>query len=126
MSSFLCDLALLALLVEILSVPYQIAVPIAFLFVTSIQHHITRSWVFPPSLRDYKNEYVRFIGIALITAAIVTLVTTLFAEYGGLNIYAARVIGAGAGGLWSFFANAHFNFRIFRKGMRADDLHTQS
>lgn len=114
-TAFLFDLALLAFLVELLSTPYQIAVPFSFLVVTTVQHGVTRTYVFPSSERTYRAEYMHFLAIAIATVAIVTLLTVGLVEHLSFDIYVARVIGAAVGGLWSFYANAHFNFRIFGK-----------
>lgn len=111
--SFLLDLALLTLLVEKFSVPYQAAVPAAFFVITSLQHYANRHLVFSPSARHYSAEYLYFIAIAIVAGAIVTGATMLFVEYFGFSVYAGRIFASGLGGLWSFYVNARFNFRAF-------------
>lgn len=110
--AFAIDMALLAAFDFLLGLPYQAAVPSAFLIATSIHYVLVHRVAFTDSERPAHEAYPFFLIIMCGSAAAVTGLVYVLVEYGGLSLYVARVAVSGIVGLVSFYMNTKYNFRI--------------
>lgn len=111
-STFLFDLVLLAAFTELLSIPYYIGTPIAFLIAVSINYLVSRTHVFRGTQRSVHHGYLYFIGFALIGAFAATAGTTLLVTFFGLQYLVARILVAGVTGMANYLLNLHLNFKV--------------
>jgi putative flippase GtrA len=114
-STLTFDLLLLAGLTEILSVPYTIATPVAFLIAVSINYLLSRHFVFRGTERPMAHGYLYFVLIALAGAGAITGAVYLLVTYAGLYYLVARVLVAGFVGMGNYLSNLHFNFKVVGK-----------
>lgn len=110
--SFVLGLASLYIFFNIFSVPYWIAVPLS-VGVNLIVHYTTsRLYVFTDTDRSIEVGLIIFAAIGIAEIFIITGLVTLLVEYGGANLYWAR-IGAGiVAALGGFWANGKYNFKV--------------
>ncbi|MGH8552408.1 MAG: GtrA family protein, partial [Methylococcales bacterium] len=71
-STFLFDLLLLFIFIDLLFWNYVVATAVAFLIAVSVNYYISRRYVFHGTLREIHSGYVLFIAIALIGLGFVT------------------------------------------------------
>lgn len=109
------DLLLLAGLTEVLSVPYYVATPAAFLVAVSINYALSRTLVFKGTERPVHHGYLYFIGIAVAGALAITGAVYVLVTYASLHYLVARVLVAGVVGIVNYLTNLHFNFRVVGK-----------
>ena|SRR3989338_10210158 len=106
------ELILLNVLLRFLSAPYYVSVSIAFVVATVFQYGACHLWVFGSSKRPVQTEYIYFAMILLsgllLTNGLVVLLVNAF----GASVILARLISAIFVGLWDFYLNARFNFRV--------------
>lgn len=110
--AFGIDLALLAAFDFLLELPYQAAVPAAYLIATSIHYVLVHRGAFKDSTRPAHEAYPFFLLIMCGSAITVTGLVYTLVEYGGLSLYVARIAVSGIVGLLSFYLNTKYNFRI--------------
>jgi putative flippase GtrA len=110
-SSFLLELGVLYVAVQICGLSYLVAVPLAFVLTTVAQYGICHWWVFRHSGRRMRLEYGYFFLILCSGLVWATLLVALFVQTLGLNVYEARALAGVFTGLWDFYLNARFNFR---------------
>ncbi len=111
-STLLFDLLLLALLTELLGVPYYIATPFAFLVAVTINYAFSRAHVFRGTGRNLHHGYAYFISIALLGAFITTSGVALLVSLFSLYYLLARILVAGFVGMGNYLLNLHFNFKV--------------
>ncbi len=111
-STLLFDLLLLAVLTEVLRVPYYLATPFAFVIASSINYTLSRRHVFSGTERGWKTGYGYFIIVAAIGAFITTSLVVLLVTYLGLYYLVARVLVAGLVGMGNYLFNLYVNFRV--------------
>lgn len=110
--AFACDLGLLFLLTEFEVLPYWIAVPVAFLTATSAHYASVLVTAFSDTTRSASEGYLYFIVIMSINALLITVLVTGLVELLGAPLYPARVAVAGLIGVWSFFLNSKYTFKV--------------
>lgn len=114
-STFLFDLALLFVLVDVLGTDPVIAAGLAFVIAVSINFLISRVFVFKGSTQGFKRGYVNFIIIALIGLLIVTAGMYVMTVLLSVNYLFARVVVAGFTGCWNYLMNLFVNFKVAGK-----------
>ena len=113
-SSFGLDLVLLYLFVHALKVPYLFAVPLSFLIAVSVNYSICRAWVFRGTTRSLHVGYLYFLLILSSSLLIIEGIVASGVEFLGLNLYLVRTIASLIAGLWSFYLNLRFNFKMIQ------------
>ncbi|MDO8552235.1 MAG: GtrA family protein [bacterium] len=106
------ELLLLSALLRLLEAPYYISVSIAFVVATIFQYEACHWWVFGSSSRSVSKEYIYFAMILLSGLVLTDGLVILFVNTFGLSVVMARLIVAVFVGLWDFYLNARFNFRV--------------
>jgi putative flippase GtrA len=114
-STFVFDLLLLALLVEVFFVSHIIAAAGAFLIAVSIHYILSRRYVFKSTLRSVGGGYANFIGIALIGMSMVTGGMYVLVDMVGVHFLVARVAIAAVTGFWNYLMNLYVNFKVAGK-----------
>lgn len=109
------DLLLLAALTQLLSIPYTISTPLAFLVAVSINYAISRTFVFRGTERTVHRGYIYFLCIAGAGAFVVTAGVYLLVTYAHLYYLVARIAIAGFVGIANYLTNLHWNFRVAGK-----------
>lgn len=110
--SFLLGLASLYFFHNVLGVPYWVAVPLSVGVNLVVHYTTTRLYVFTESDRSIEVGLIIFIAIGIAEIVAITTLVTLLVEYGGANLYWAR-IGAGiVAALGGFWANGKYNFKV--------------
>lgn len=110
--AFATDLGLLFLLTEYLVVPYWLSVPVAFLIATSTHYAAVRVTAFKDTTRSAGVGYLYFIFIMTGNALLITLLVTGLVELLGAPLYPARIGVAALVGIWSFFLNSKYTFKV--------------
>lgn len=110
--TFIFDLTLLAILSNTTEIYYPILVAVSFEIAVSINFAISYTWVFKGTKRRPLSGYVYFITIALVGIILTTGLVTLLVEFLALQLLVARVLVAGLVGIFNFFINSIFNFKM--------------
>lgn len=110
--TFLFDLLLLYISIDILGWNYLVATGSAFLVAVSINYTLSRRFVFSNTSRGFLSGYVYFLlivssGLVFITGAMYVAVDII-----GLNYLLSRIGIAGITGLWNYLMNLLFNFKL--------------
>jgi putative flippase GtrA len=111
-STFILDLFLLWIFVEMIGLSYIIAAPIAFILAASINYTISRKWVFRGSKRSLHFGYLYFLKFAFLGAAITTLLMFLIITKTTFNLFTSRAIVASLVGIGNYLANLYLNFKV--------------
>ena len=106
------ELLLLGVLLKYFSAPYYVSVAIAFVIATVFQYGACHLWVFGSSKRPMRQEYLYFALILLSGLLLTDGLVVLFVNMFGLAVLVARLIVSVFVGLWDFYLNARFNFRV--------------
>ncbi len=114
-STLAFDLVLLAGLTQLLSVPYYLSTPIAFLVAVSINYALSRRLVFRGTERPVHHGYMYFVLIAIMGAFLITAAVYLLVTFFAFHYLVARVGIAGFVGLANYLTNLHWNFRVAGK-----------
>jgi putative flippase GtrA len=114
-STFVFDLALLFLLVDVFLVEQVIAAGVAFFIAISINYYISRQYVFKHSHRSLQSSYANFILIASVGVALVTGGMYIMTHLLAWNYLIARIIVAGMTGIWNYLMNLYVNFKVAGK-----------
>jgi putative flippase GtrA len=110
--TFTLDLILLFVLTDWIGINYLVSAALSFGLAITVNYYFSRNYVFPESEQKTLRGYFWFIVIALSGMAFVVgmmyiLVTKLAVYY-----ILARIMVAGITGLWNYFLNLYFNFRV--------------
>lgn len=111
-STFLFDLLLLFIFIDVFAIHHVLAAGIAFLIAVSINYLISRRFVFPGSERSAATTYVFFLGIAGMGFLLVTSLMYLCVDILGLHYVVSRVVIAAVVGCWNYFLNLYWNFKV--------------
>ena len=111
-STFLFDLALLWVAIDVLSISYLIATPLAFLVAVSINYFISRKVVFRGTERTLGRGYLYFIILAGAGMAGTTLLMWALIELTGFHFAVIRVVIAGIIGIFTYLTNLYLNFKV--------------
>jgi putative flippase GtrA len=111
-STFLFDLCLLWIFIEVLKINYLIAAGVAFLIAVSINYVLSRRYVFRGTLRSVGAGYLNFLIIAGFGLLLVVGGMYVLVEFLALTAFLARVVIAAVTGLWNYLMNLYVNFKV--------------
>jgi len=111
-STFILDLFLLFLLIDILDFQYLIAAAAAYLFAVSANYLISRRYVFVQTKRSFTHGYAGSLAIAGAGMVLVVVLMALCVELFGLSHLIARVFVAAIVGFWNYLMNLYVNFKV--------------
>ena len=119
-STFVFDLLLLAILIDVLHINTILASGGAFFIAVSINYYLSRSFVFKGTERDVKTGYLYFFviagtGLFFVMSAMFVLVSLLH-----FQPLLSRVCVAAVTGCWNYLSNLYFNFKMVGKHSRID------
>lgn len=114
-STFAFDLLILWAMTELLSIPYYVSTPLAFVIAVSLNYLLSRQHVFVGTERGFHTGYAYFIGFAFSGAFLITSFVTLLVVLFSLNYLVARVLVACVVGIANYLFNLHFNFKVAGK-----------
>jgi putative flippase GtrA len=112
-TGFVVNLAVYALSVHALSVPYQIAAVVAWLIAVLNNFVLNRHWTFDASTGRVHFQAIRFFVVSLSAFVFVNLLLlTLFVEYVGLAKVPAQALAVAAATPLNFLGNKLWSFRV--------------
>lgn len=115
LSTFLFDLCLLYLFIEVWSINYVLAAGLAFMIAVSVNFVMSRRYVFVGSLRSVPASYLNFllivgIGLLVVMGGMYVLVAVM-----GQSYALSRVVLAAVTGFWNYLMNLFVNFKVAGK-----------
>jgi len=110
--TFLFDLLLLYVSVDVLHINYLLSVFCAFLIAVSVNYFLSRKEVFVGSGRGPVLGYLYFLTIISGGVVIMLGLMYLLVEIFQMDIFVARVSVAGLVGIFNFLMNDRFNFKM--------------
>lgn len=113
LTAFGFELLLLnTLLLRFSNIPYYFIVAGAFAFVTIFQYEACHWWVFRSHERPMRMEYMYFVAILLSGLLLTVVLVSLFVNVFAISVVMARTISGLFVGLWDYYMNDRFNFRV--------------
>ena len=113
--TFIFDIALLFVLTSVFHVYYLISAAVSFLLAISINYLLSRSLVFKATTRSHVAGYVNFLIIAGVGLLLVLGGMYFLVSVGDINYLVARIFMSIITGLWNYFMNLYFNFKVAGK-----------
>jgi dolichol-phosphate mannosyltransferase len=111
-SGFVVNLAVYALFVHAIGVPYQLAAVLAWLVAVSSNFVLNRHWTFDRPDGRVRHQALRFFLVSLAAFALVNLVLlTLLVEQAGLAKVPAQAFAVAAATPFNFLGNKLWSFR---------------
>jgi putative flippase GtrA len=110
--TFLFDLCLLYLAVNVFHITYVIATPCAFIIAVSCNYALSRKLVFKHTKRGVSRGYAQFALGAGVGAAVTTLLVASLVSAVGMYFLYARVIAAILVGIANYLYNLYLNFKV--------------
>jgi putative flippase GtrA len=111
-SGFVVNLAVYALFVHAVGVPYQLAAVLAWLVAVSSNFVLNRHWTFDRPDGRVHHQALRFFLVSLAAFALVNLVLlTLLVEQAGLAKVPAQALAVAAATPFNFLGNKLWSFR---------------
>jgi dolichol-phosphate mannosyltransferase len=111
-SGFVVNLAVYALCVHALGVPYQAAAVLAWLVAVTNNFVINRHWTFDASAGALHFQALRFFFVSLIAFGLNLLLLTLFVEAASMAKVPAQAIAVVASTPLNFIGNKLWSFRV--------------
>jgi len=115
LSTFILDLVVLFMLVDVWLLQQVWAAGIAFMIAVSINYWLSRRYVFKGTLRSVKTGYLNFIFIAFFGLLVVLGGMYWMTIILGWNYLLARTIVAILTGFWNYLMNLFVNFEVAGK-----------
>jgi len=110
-TGFAVNLAVYALCVHALSIPYQVAAVLAWLVAVMNNFVLNRHWTFDASAGEVRFQAIRFFAVSLVAFAFGLLLLTLFVEVGGVAKVPAQALAVAASMPLNFLGNKLWSFR---------------
>jgi putative flippase GtrA len=111
-SGFVVNLAVYALFVHAVGIPYQLAAVLAWLVAVSSNFVLNRHWTFDRPDGAVRHQAVRFFLVSLAAFALVNLVLlTLLVEQAGMAKVPAQALAVAAATPFNFLGNKLWSFR---------------
>jgi putative flippase GtrA len=110
--TFLFDLLLLFLFIDILGIHYLTGVAIAFLIAISCNYVLSRKYIFYSTKRSHAAGYTNFVIIAGVGLCFVTLSMFVMVDILDQHHLVSRVIVAAVTGIWNYLMNLFVNFKV--------------
>ncbi len=111
-STFLFDLGLLFVCIDVLHWHYLLATPVAYTIAVSLNYLASRRLVFAGTARGMRTGYVIFLLISLSGMGFVTLGMYLLITHTSVSYFGARVCVASLAGIWNYLMNLFVNFKV--------------
>ena len=111
-STFIFDLVLLYIFIDIFLWNYIIATGAAFALAISVNYFFSRRYVFKGTLRSFYAGYIAFMVIASAGIGIAMLGMVLIVGVFHFHIWDARIIIAGVVGIWNYLMNLYVNLKV--------------
>jgi putative flippase GtrA len=109
-SGVVVDFGITYLLKEKAKINRYIANSIGFITAATTNYFLNRWWTFQSHNSQVGQEYLSFIGIALIGLLINNLMLYIFHEKAKLNFYLSKLLAIGVVTIWNFIMNYFFTF----------------
>ncbi|MEY2665637.1 MAG: hypothetical protein RLZZ480_742 [Candidatus Parcubacteria bacterium] len=109
--TFLLDLLLLFVFIDVFAVYYLAAAAVAFAIAVSCNYVISRRFIFSNTTRGYKTGYVNFLLIAGAGLCFVTLGMYVLVDILECSPIISRVGVAMVTGVWNYLMNLFVNFK---------------
>jgi dolichol-phosphate mannosyltransferase len=110
-TGFVVNLAVYALCVHALDVPYQGAAVIAWLIAVTNNFVLNRHWTFDARAGSVRFQAIRFFLVSLVAFVFGLLLLTLLVEGGGVAKVPAQAIAVAASTPLNFIGNKLWSFR---------------
>ena len=111
-STFIFDLILLYIFIDIFLWNYVIATGVAFVVAISVNYFFSRRYVFKGTLRSFYAGYVVFMVIASMGIGVAMLGMALMVGIFHFRILDSRIIIAGVVGIWNYLMNLYVNLKV--------------
>jgi putative flippase GtrA len=111
-TGFVVNLAVYALCVHALGVPYQVAAVAAWLVAVLNNFVLNRHWTFDASAGPVRFQAIRFFAVSLVAFLFGLLLLTLLVESGGMAKVPAQAIAVAASTPLNFIGNKLWSFRV--------------
>jgi putative flippase GtrA len=111
-TGFVLNLAVYALCVHVLSVPYQIAAVLAWLIAVLNNFVLNRHWTFDASAGRIHFQAIRFFVVSLVAFAFGLVLLTLLVELGGVAKVPAQALAVAASTPLNFLGNKLWSFKV--------------
>lgn len=109
------DVYLLWVLTEYFNVYYLTSVGGTFLVAATLDYLADRHFVFAKTKRNPEIGYLYFLLILGAGLVMTLLAMAVLVEILSVNYIVARILVAGAVGIWSYLMNLYVNFRVAGK-----------
>jgi putative flippase GtrA len=114
-STFLLDILLLYIFVNVLGFTYLFATALAFLMAVSVNYVISRKLVFQRTETAHKEGYRAFIGVALASALFIVLAMYVLVDILGTNYLLARTLISSLVGAGNYSYHLYITFKVSGK-----------
>lgn len=114
-TTFVFDLAILWMFIELLNIHYLVATALALLIAVSFNYVVSRRWVFQLTERKFSHGYFYFIKFALFGMAATTGLMWVVTTYTPWHFLLARSLVAVVVGSTNYVANLYLNFKVAGK-----------
>jgi putative flippase GtrA len=111
-TGFVVNLAIYALCVHALGVPYQVAAVIAWFVAVSNNFVLNRHWTFDASAGQARFQAIRFFVVSLLALPVGLVLLTLLVETGGMAKVPAQAVAVVAVMPLNFLGNKLWSFRL--------------
>jgi putative flippase GtrA len=111
-TTFLIDLALIWIFINLLHIRESLAIGAAFLIAVHLNYAALRWWVYRKTHERNTRTYSYFVTLAIIVSFIIPTLVGWFEVWFDLEMFTARIIVAMILGLIGFSFNTLFNFRL--------------
>lgn len=120
--TFVLDLAILFVLTDTLHIHYVVSASVAFIIAFSLNYHLSRTHVFPETLRSMRLGYAIFLCVGGSGLFIVAGLMYVSVDIAGMNYMVSRVFIASLIGLWNYFINLYVTFRVAESQRSSSDI----
>jgi putative flippase GtrA len=111
-TGFVLNLAVYAVCVHALSIPYQAAAVVAWLVAVLNNFVLNRHWTFDASAGRIHFQAIRFFVVSLVAFAFGLVLLTLLVEYGGVAKVPAQALAVAASTPLNFLGNKLWSFQV--------------
>ncbi len=109
-SGVVVDFGVTCLCKEALRLNKYLANSLGFLCAATSNYLLNRIWTFRSTAPDIAQQYLRFLGIAVVGLLINNAVIYVLHGRMKFNFYLAKLFAIGTVTFWNFFMNYFFNF----------------
>jgi putative flippase GtrA len=111
-TGFVLNLAIYALCVHALSIPYQVAAVVAWLVAVLNNFVLNRHWTFDATAGRIHFQAIRFFVVSLLAFAFGLLLLTLLVEFAGVAKVPAQALAVAASTPLNFLGNKLWSFQV--------------